>query len=452
MKKNTPKEIGIIGAGLVGSLLAILLAKRGHKVTVHEFRQDMRKKRISAGKSINLALSDRGWKALEQAGIADEIRKIALPMKGRMIHNPDKSIAFQPYGVANQAIYSVSRGGLNQALMQFAEKSGATLLFENGCADIDLDKNEVILENGIRQCYDLVFGADGAFSKVRLAMMKTDRFDFNQFYLKHGYKELVIPPAPNGGWLIDNNALHIWPRSSFMLIALPNIDGSFTCTLFAPFEGDNSFERIKNEKDLLEFFNKHFPDAVPLMPTLASDYFTNPTSSLVTVKCQPWTFEGKTALIGDAAHAIVPFYGQGMNCGFEDCSVLERCIDENPDNWPEIFDRYSILRKLNGDAIADLAIRNFLEMRDKVADPQFLLRKQVEKELHNLIPDEFIPLYSIVTFSHLPYSLALEQGALQDRFFLQAESENLLHENLNPEELESLAEKWRSFSKKQILF
>lgn len=446
MTGKESKQIAIIGAGLVGSLLSVILSKRQHRVTVYEYRPDMRKQTISAGRSINLALSDRGWKALKLAGIDDEIRQIAIPMKGRMIHHPDQSLSFQPYGIKNQAIYSVSRGELNRKLMDEAEANGATIIFENGCTDIDLNNNEVLLNNGQHHRYDLIFGADGAFSKVRQAMMKTDRFDYAQFYLNHGYKELSIPPAEDGSWLIDKNSLHIWPRSSFMLIALPNTDGSFTCTLFAPFEGKNSFEQITSPETLRTFFQTHFPDALPLMPTLEEDYQQNPTSSLVTVKCKPWVYDGSCALIGDAAHAIVPFYGQGMNCGFEDCSILSDCIDSDPGNWHAILHQYGQSRKPNGDAIADLAIKNFIEMRDKVADQEFLLRKKIEKQLHNHIPESFVPLYSIVTFTHMPYALALEQGNKQDKFFELLKEEAMLKEKLTARELDDMAAKWQEFN------
>jgi kynurenine 3-monooxygenase len=416
------KSVSIIGAGLVGSLLSIYMAKRGYKVSVYERRADMRKNRMSAGKSINLALSDRGFRGLDGIGIGDEIRKIAIPMKGRFIHNADGTTAFQPYGKEGQAIYSVSRGGINMKLMDLAEaQENVTLNFSERCTNVDTknSKAHFVNEETHRESdvqSDLFFGSDGAFSAARLsAMLSHDRFEYRQFYIEHGYKELNIPAGPNGEFLIEKNALHIWPRKNFMMIALPNLDGSFTCTLFFPFEGETSFAKLKTKEDVKAFFEKQFPDAVPLMPTLLEDYFGNPTSSLVTVKCFPWTFDDKLALIGDAAHAIVPFYGQGMNCGFEDCVVLDELITKHKENWHEIFAEYQSLRKPDGDAVADLALNNFVEMRDKTADPKFLLQKKIEAKFSAKHPDKWIPLYSMVTYSpQIRYSTAMKEGARQE--------------------------------------
>ena len=414
------KSISIIGAGLVGSLLAIYLAKRGHKVSVYERRPDLRKNRISAGKSINLALSDRGWRGLEGIGIDEEIRKVAIPMNGRMIHNLNGHVNFQPYGKEGQSIYSVSRGGLNCKLMDLAEHwENVEFFFEERCTNVDLESNIMHFENsGTHKVTsvesDLIFGADGAFSPARLSMQMTDRFNYSQYYLEHGYKELTIPAKADGTWELEKNALHIWPRGSYMLIALPNLDGTFTCTLFFPFEGENSFASITNEKGLLEFFNRIFPDVVQLMPTLVHDYFTNPTSSLVTVKCFPWGFKDKLMLIGDAAHAIVPFFGQGMNCGFEDCSVLNELMEEHGEDWSKLLNEFQHSRKPNSDAIADLAVSNFVEMRDLVADDKFLLRKKIEAWLNEQFPDKWIPLYTMVTFSQMPYSKAMSEGKRQE--------------------------------------
>lgn len=415
------KKVTIVGAGLVGSLLSIYLAKRGYKVNVFERRQDMRKALMSAGKSINLALSDRGWKGLEGVGIADEIRKIAIPMYGRYIHHKDGSTAYQPYGKNDQAIYSVSRAEINMKLMDLAEEQpNVKLNFEERC--IGIDRNEMIssfehqlTKEVIQVKSDLIFGADGAFAASRLNMqLSTDRFEYNQHYIEAGYKELIIPPGENGKFLMEKNALHIWPRGSFMMIALPNPDGNFTCTLFLPFEGEKSFSKLKTKDDVKAFFESEFPDAVPLMPSLLNDFFANPTSSLVTVKCFPWVFDERIALIGDAAHAIVPFYGQGMNCGFEDCVVLNDLITKHDENWNKILPEYQALRKPDADAIADLAIGNFIEMRDKTADPKFLLQKKIEARFNEKYPDKWIPLYSMVTYSpHIRYSKALSEGNRQ---------------------------------------
>lgn len=411
-----------MGAGLVGSLLSIYLAKRGHKIDLFERRPDMRKTKMSAGKSINLALSDRGWKGLEGVGIAEEIKKIAIPMYGRYIHHRDGSTAFQPYGKDNQAIYSVSRAEINMRLMDLAEQQkNVNIHFNERCTSIDRNKLEAHFENAETHVThtvqsDLLFGSDGAFAASRLNMqLSSDRFEYNQHYISAGYKELIIPPGPNGEFMIEKNALHIWPRGSFMMIALPNTDGNFTCTLFFPFEGEKSFATVKTREDVQKFFEAEFPDAVPLMPTLLDDYMNNPTSSLVTVKCFPWTFDDKIALIGDAAHAIVPFYGQGMNCGFEDCVVLNELIDKHKENWPVILEEYQTLRKPDADAIADLAIMNFIEMRDKTADPKFLLQKKIEANFSGKHPDKWIPLYSMVTYSpHIRYSTALRSGQKQE--------------------------------------
>lgn len=419
MKKN----ITLVGAGLVGSLLSIYLSRRGHKVEVFERRSDMRTSGILAGRSINLALSDRGWRGLEGVGIADEIRKIAIPMYGRFLHHADGTTGYQPYGKNEQAIYSVSRAGINMKLMDLAEReTGVKIHFDERCANVDVKAGTAQFENTNTKnittvTSDLIFGSDGGFSAARLsAQLSTDRFDYRQFYIEHGYKELNIPAGPDGAFLLEKNALHIWPRGSYMMIALPNIDGSFTCTMFFPFEGEESFSKLKTPEDVTAFFARVFPDALPLMPTLTEDFFTNPTSSLVTVKCFPWVFNDRLALIGDAAHAIVPFFGQGMNCGFEDCVVLDELIGKHNENWPAILKEYETLRKPDGDAIADLALANFVEMRDKTADAKFLLQKKIEARFSEKYPEKWIPLYSMVTYSpHIRYSTALKEGERQEK-------------------------------------
>src|SRR5687768_2108525 len=415
------KETTIIGAGLVGSLLSIYLSKRGYRVSVYERRLDMRKDKIIAGRSINLALSDRGIKALEEIGIMDEIRQIAIPMHGRYIHNADGKTAYQPYGKQGQFINSVSRAELNIKLIELAEQHSVKIFFQQKCVDIDWEKNEITFENTqssqlVAHSSQLIFGADGAYSAARLQQqLQYDRFQYEQHYIDIGYKELTIAAGEGGEFQIEKNALHIWPRGNYMLIALPNKDGSFTCTLFFPFEGEPSFASLDSIEKVKSFFEKTFADVVPLMPTLENDFFNNPTSSLITVKCFPWVREDKFALIGDAAHAIVPFFGQGMNCGFEDCSVLDSLIDKHNDNWFVILQEYQNLRKPDGDAIAELALNNFIEMRDKVADPLFLLQKKIEANLHEKYPDKWIPAYSQVTFfPEIRYSEALERGQKQE--------------------------------------
>ena len=413
------KNIIIVGAGLVGSLLGIYLARRGHRVSIYERRPDMRKEKIVAGRSINLALSDRGIKALKEVGIAEEVLKIAIPMKGRRIHALQGDTVLQPYGKEGQFINSVSRGELNKKLMDLAEAKGIKLYFNHRCAAIDWSKNEVQFEteSGTQKASaDIIFGADGAYSAARLQhMLYHESFNYQQYYIDCGYKELAIPAGPGNRFQLDKHALHIWPRRDYMLIALPNMDGSFTCTLFFPLEGPLSFQNLDTGEKVKKFFEDNFPDFVPLIPDLEQQFFHNPTSSLVTVKCYPWVRQDKFALIGDAAHAIVPFFGQGMNCGFEDCSVLNSLLDEHGEDWKKVLSEFQRQRKPDADAIADLAINNFTEMRDKVADPKFLLQKKIEARLHELHPDKWIPAYSQVTFSpHIRYSEALRNSQRQE--------------------------------------
>lgn len=438
------KDITIIGAGLVGSLLSIYLAKRGYRVSIFERRPDMRKEKISAGRSINLALSDRGLLALDKVGLADEIKNISIPMHGRHIHNMDGSTAFQPYGKEGQFINSVSRGTLNMKLMDLAEQHGVQIQFNHKCSAIDWKTNTINFElpglQPVAHHSQLIFGSDGAFSAARMQhQLQHDKFNYSQYYIDCGYKELTIPPTAAGEFAMEVNALHIWPRKDYMLIALPNLDKTFTCTLFFPFEGPASFSNLTTKEKVQSFFENTFPDAIALMPDYVNEFFNNPTSSLVTVKCFPWVREDKFALIGDAAHAIVPFFGQGMNCGFEDCRVLDELIDENGDDWATILQRYQLLRKPDGDAIADLAINNFIEMRDRTADPKFLLQKKIEARLHDKYPGQWIPAYSQVTFSpHIRYSEALQRGQQQEAIMQEVMKTPGIEENWQSEELEKM--------------
>lgn len=445
------KPIAVVGAGLVGSLLAIYLSQRGYKVELFERRDDMRAGNTMGGKSINLALSDRGWKALKGVGIADEIMKIAIPMKGRMTHDVEGKTNFLPYGKDGQAIYSVSRAGLNCLLMSLAEQKGSKIHFNKHCKNISLKDASLIVEDAITKqdnhfYASRIFGTDGAFSAARLQMqLSTDRFEYSQHYLDYGYKELHIPPTKNGDFAMDKNCLHIWPRGKFMMIALPNIDGSFTCTLFFPFEGEESFSTLKTKEDVKKFFNKTFPDAVPHMPALLEDFFHNPSASLVTVRSYPWSFEDKMLLLGDAAHAIVPFFGQGMICGFEDCTVLNEIMDKyltSPHDetaWKKVFEETQKSRKPNSDAIAELAVANFVEMRDLVTHPDFILQKKIEAHFSKKHPDLWLPLYSMVTFSDLPYSYALERGKKQDLIMKQVLS------------IPNISEKWDSWEVEETM-
>ena len=436
------KRIAVIGAGLVGSMLSEYLAKRGYIVEVYERRPDLRNVEIIGGRSINLALSTRGWKALEGIGLKDQVMEIALPMKGRMMHAIDGELTFQQYGKDDQAIYSVSRGLLNQLMLNKADENEHVIMyFDRKCEDIDLKNNQVTFKHTVtgvseNKVFDHIFGTDGAFSAVRTRLQKTDRFNYSQFYLSHGYKELSIPPNPDGSHKIDSNALHIWPRGEFMIIALPNLDGSFTVTLFFPFEGPVSFQTLNEDEKVLDFFKEQFPDALDLMPDLIADWHDNPTSSLVTIKCSPWNYSDKILLMGDASHAIVPFYGQGMNSGFEDCSVFDAVMDESED-WQQRFNLFSRKRKENTDAIAELAFRNHIEMRDKTGDPRFLLQKKIEKNFYDKYPDKWMPLYSQVTFSHIPYSEALETGDMQQAIMNKVMDRPDIEKNWNSEEIEN---------------
>jgi kynurenine 3-monooxygenase len=412
------KHIAIVGAGLVGSLLSVYLAKRGYQVSVFERRKDPRNDDAGEGRSINLALSTRGILALEEMGLADDMKRMAIPMDGRIMHDTSGHLSFLPYGKTGQYINSISRSGLNGMLIRKAEENNVRFFFGYRCTHVDTEATSITFSRADEAeetlTFDLVAGADGAFSAVRSAMQLTDRYNYSQHYLEHGYKELRIPAGKGGDFQMEKNALHIWPRQSFMMIALPNPDGSFTCTLFLPFEGRLSFASLRDDSQIMNFFSGSFPDAISHMPQLLEDYYDNPMGSLVTIRCFPWT-RRNTFLIGDAAHAIVPFYGQGMNAGFEDCRILNELLARHDDDWPAALQAFGSLRKEDGDAIAQLAFDNFIEMRDLVADPSFLLRKKLEAKLHELYPDKWIPLYSMVTFHpQLRYSEAYRMGKKQE--------------------------------------
>ena len=374
------KKVIIVGAGLVGSLWAVYMQKAGYKVVIYERRSDIRKAEISAGKSINLALSERGWNSLKAAGIEKEIEKIAIPMSGRIMHSTKGDLTYQAYGKKDEAIYSVSRGHLNAIMMDLAENKGNTKIhYQHQCLDADLEKGHITLKNlNTQEVFedkaDVIFAADGAFSAVRYnSMQKVDRFNFSQFYIEDGYKELLLPADENGNYKIEKNALHIWPRGRFMLIALPNEDGSFTCTLFMPFENDKyAFKQLDNDAKIEDFVKKVFPDFYELIPNLIENWHQNPLSSMSINRCFPWTV-GKFALMGDSAHSTVPFYGQGMNAGFEDCFVMWELYNQHKD-WGKTFKEYQEIRKPDGDALQDLSLDNYYVMRDHVADEKFLLQ------------------------------------------------------------------------------
>lgn len=414
------KHVTILGAGLTGPLLAVYLAKRGFTVDVYERRGDMRETTVERGRSINLALSTRGIHALEATGIADEVLADAIPMYGRMIHDIEGNTGLQPYGIEGQAINSISRSGLNIELMNAAERcGGVSFHFNQRCVGVDLERRVITLaDDRTGETRDVavtkLIATDGANSALREAFEdRVGGFQAQVEWLEHGYKELSIPAAPGGGHLLDQHALHIWPRHDFMMIALPNPDGTFTCTIFAPMTGENSFETLRSDEAVLAYFESYYRDALPLMPTLLEDWKNNPTSGLATVHCGPWHFNDWALLMGDAAHAIVPFYGQGMNACFEDVFVFDQLM-ETIDDWGQLIRTFYNRRKPDTDAIADLALANFVEMRSKVVDPKFLQKKRIETALHDMFPDRWIPLYSMVTFSTIPYSEAAERARQQD--------------------------------------
>jgi kynurenine 3-monooxygenase len=415
-----PTKFILIGSGLAGGLLGAYLGRRGYDVDLYERRADPREGNIVGGRSINLAVSTRGIHALEQLGIANEVLRHAIPMRGRMIHDKSGDLHFAPYDVdPKKCINSIGRAALNTTVIDAAHRyPNLRVHFNHRCTEVDLNEAVAYLETETGQVTasgDAVIGVDGAFSAVRQSMQrKLEKFEYDESYLAHGYKELTIPPGPDGSWRMEKEALHIWPRKSFMMIALPNPDGSFTCTLFWEFEGPRSFATTKTDDDVRDFFREEFPDAVPLMPTLLEDFRQNPTGSLVTIRCAPWFHKDNIALVGDAAHAVVPFYGQGMNAAFEDCVVLDECLAEFPDNRERAFAAYFSRRKENADALADLAIDNFIEMRDKTASRAFRTKKKLDHLLEGLLPGVYLPLYTMVTFTRMPYATAAKRARFQN--------------------------------------
>ena len=413
-------KLVLIGSGLAGGLLAAYLGRRGYEVDLYERRADPREGNIVGGRSINLAISTRGIHALEQIGIAGEALQHAIPMRGRMIHDRSGELHFSPYDVdPKKCINSIGRAALNTTVIEAAQRyPNVRVHFNHKCADVHLESASAQLETAegaVTARGDAVIGVDGAFSAVRKSMQRDiANFQYDESYLAHGYKELTIPPGPDGSWRMEKNALHIWPRKSFMMIALPNPDASFTCTLFWEFEGRRSFATMKTDDDVRRFFEEEFPDAVPLMPSLLDDFRNNPTGSLVTIRCAPWFYQDRACLVGDAAHAVVPFYGQGMNAAFEDCVVLDECLEEFPENRERAFAEYFRRRKQNIDALADLAIGNFIEMRDKTASKTFRAKKKLDHALEAALPGIYLPLYTMVTFTRMPYAKAAKRAQIQD--------------------------------------
>ncbi|MEW6981903.1 FAD-dependent oxidoreductase [Colwelliaceae bacterium 6471] len=416
---SSPKTITLAGGGLVGSLLSLILARKGYQVEVFESRPDMRKEDISAGRSINLALANRGIKPLDDLGLMPKINEMLIPMRGRMVHIEGEQDNFQAYGQqADDVIYSISRGQLNSFLMTEAENTGlVNFHFNHKITHVDFENNQFTLEHNRQSSvhgFEHLIGTDGANSQVRKAILDQGFTENSEQPLDHSYKELCIPADSNDKHKIDKNALHIWPRGEFMLIALPNLDGSFTVTLFMPNQGETSFESITNQAQINQFFEHYFADVKPLLDPLSETFLANPTGKLATIKCAPWSFKDKALIIGDAAHAVVPFHGQGMNCGFEDCDIIATLLPKNEDSdafdWQMFFSQVDQHRKVNADAIADMALENYIEMRDSVRKPQFLLQKQLAFQIQQWFPKRFIPRYAMVMFEHIPYSQAFAIG------------------------------------------
>lgn len=417
-------KVLVVGAGLVGSVVSAFMADLGHDVEVCDRHPDPRSARAAGGRSINLTICERGFAALRRIGASDAVRAVAVPCRGRIIHGADGRTVTQPYDNQGSAIWSVSRNELNAVLIdRVLTRGNVVARFEESCLEVDLDAPAASFENAdgevVRRTGDRLLGADGARSTVRLRMQMVPRFDYQQEYLDQGYRELHLPAAANGVWRIEGHAIHVWPRGRFMLIGFPNRDGSFTLSLHLPFDGETSFATIQTPRDLLALFETSFPDAVPLVPNLVEDFFSRAETTMVTVRCAPWIWGDKVALVGDSAHAIVPSYGQGANCGFEDCSVLADCVGGSKGDWRRAFAKYQRLRKPNADAIAELALDHFHELRDLLGTPKFLLRKEIERWLEAVHPERYRSLYSLISFSQVPYAEALRldrrQRGLVDR-------------------------------------
>lgn len=435
------QKIIIVGGGLCGSLLSIMMAKRGFKVDVYERRPDMRVATSVGGRSINLALSKRGIHALEQVGLTQAILSKAVAMKGRMTHDLLGNTLFQPYGKdQTEYINSIPRGGLNMILMDEAQKyPNITYHFNQLCIDYDPEYGAKIYNESADTTYtvngDIIIGTDGSASAIRDSLNRIKDISLNQIPLEHGYKELTVLPDTAGNFRMDGESLHIWPRKSYMLIALPNLDRSFTCTLFYPNKGEASFEQLTNATGIKNFFETNFPDLLPLIPDLETQFLNNPLGNLGTVKCYPWTDGSKVLLMGDAAHAVVPFYGQGMNCSFEDCVVFDDILGKIGTKWGQVFSMFQISRKTNTDAIADLALENFIEMRDKTADPIFQKKRKLELKLETQFPGKFLSKYAMVTFHRIPYSRARLIGNMQDEFLTAICEHTEDIESLDPNQL-----------------
>jgi kynurenine 3-monooxygenase len=438
------RRIIVVGAGLIGSVLSIFLARRGYRVDVFEQQPDLSRTRLRSGRSINLTLCERGIKVLDSIGVGGAVRRASVPAYGRLVHDVKGHLTYQPYGNNNEAIYSIARNELNGILLDYARRNfDVNFHFNSKCVGMDLANGVIEMRNtetGRSGCEaaERIFGSDGAYSAVRLHMQKTRRFNYSQYHWEQEYKELMVYPAAGDGWTAEKNALHIWPRGSYMLIGFPNLDGSFTCSLHVACEGEPSLQSLRTAEDLLALFDRSFPDVVGLIPNLADCFFANPANAMVTIKCSPWSYQGKVALVGDAAHAIFPSYGQGANAGFEDCAVLDDCMDEYGEDWEMIFREYEGRRKPNTDAIADLCVAHFIELRDLVGEGRFQLRKRIERKLNEKYPAKYKDLYSMITFTELGYAEAIrldrEQRAIVERIL----GVDGIEEKLNSPEVESL--------------
>ena len=405
----------IAGGGLVGSLLAVYLSKKGYRVDVYDRNADPRDANSDAraGKASNLTLCVRGFKALDEVGIGNLIRSISVPAYGRFVHTEQGELAYQPYGNNSEALYSILRSDMSRVLVEFAaEQPNVEFHFQQKCVGLGLSPLEVEFTNvrtgaQRREKAHLLFGADGAFSGVRTQLQRFHRVSYAQEFLDQGFKELNVPATATAEWVSERNVLHMWPRGRYMLLGFPNNDGSFTCSLHMPFEGSVSFASLQTENDVLDFFNEKFPDVVDHIPNLVEEFNRCPPNPMVTVRCSPWTLQGKVALIGDAAHVLYPYYGQGANAGFEDCAVLMECLEKFGDDWKTVFSEYEQLRKPNMDAISEMVVEHYAEIRDLLGDPKFLLRKALERKMNQLFPDRYLPLYSMIAFTTMPYVEAL---------------------------------------------
>jgi kynurenine 3-monooxygenase len=450
------QEIIIVGAGLVGSLFSVYLARSGYKVLLYDRNPKPGQLRSASDRSINLTLCERGFQALRQVGQEETVRAICVPVFGRMMHNSD-GVSYQPYGNNQEAIYSVSRDRLNQVLLEAAQECpNVEFYFNEECVALDLStgvlrfRNRLLGTESTRRA-ERIFAADGAFSALRYFAQRRTCFDYSQIYSTQAYKEMTMPASASGDWPLEVHAIHIWPRKDYMLIAFPNTDHTFTCSLHLPWQGDISYNSIRSEIDIAQLFAKSFPDAMPLMPNLDHEFIAHRPNAMVTVRCNPWVFDDKLILIGDAAHAIYPSYGQGANAGFEDCRILIECLKRHDHEWCAALREYQALRKPNTDAIADLSERHFIELRDLVGDRQFLLRKEIERLINKLYPDRFRDLYSMVTFTTMSYVDALrfyeKQRFLVDRILeiddcghklRSGEIGGLIHELMNQEVLRNV--------------